>query len=109
VLPVSVILLLAIAWMSAPVANNADCKEVDMAQVNQIIQTRCISCHSSRPTDDVYKVAPNGVVYDTPKDIENKKDLILQRVVLTQTMPLNNKTNMTPEEREAVRCWILAQ
>ena len=49
---------------------------------------------------------PNGVVYDTPADILKKKDGIMQRVVLTQTMPQNNKTNMTPEEREAIRCWI---
>ncbi len=58
------------------------------------------------PTDDVYKVAPNGVKYDTPQEIVAKKELILQRVVLTKTMPQNNKTNMTPEEREMIRCWI---
>lgn len=107
VLPVSIVLLLAIAILSAPVPLTTSCKPVDMTDVNRIVQTRCISCHSSKPTDEVYTVAPNGVVYDTPKDIENKKDLILQRVVLTETMPLNNKTNMTPGERDLIRCWIL--
>ena len=34
-----------------------------------------------------YKAAPNGVMYDTPEDIVRKKDLIMQRVVLTKTMP----------------------
>ncbi|HQU56608.1 MAG TPA: hypothetical protein PLG88_04220, partial [Chitinophagaceae bacterium] len=62
--------------------------------------------HSSQPVDDVYTVAPNGVKFDTPSEILAKKDLILQRVVLTKTMPQNNKTNMTPEEREIIRCWI---
>ncbi|HET9433286.1 MAG TPA: hypothetical protein VFO37_05990, partial [Chitinophagaceae bacterium] len=64
------------------------------------------SCHSSKPTDDVYKVAPNGVKYDTPNDIVKKLDLIMQRTILTKTMPQNNKTNMTEEERDLLRCWI---
>jgi uncharacterized membrane protein len=35
-----------------------------------------------------------------------KKDLIMQHVVFTKTMPQNNKTNITPEERDLIRCWI---
>jgi uncharacterized membrane protein len=54
----------------------------------------------------VFTAPPNGVVYDTPADIIKKLDLIMQRVVVTKTMPQNNKTNMTPEERELIRCWI---
>ena len=67
---------------------------------------RCVSCHSSKPTDDVYKAAPNGVMYDTPEDIVRKKDLIVRRVVLAKTMPQNNKTNITEKERDIIRCWI---
>ncbi|MDZ4796257.1 MAG: urate hydroxylase PuuD [Bacteroidota bacterium] len=106
ILPASIIILLAVAYATAPQVSTAKCKEVGFAEVNAIIQQRCISCHSSKPTDDVYMIAPNGVVYDTPNDIIKKKDLILQRVVITKTMPQNNKTNMTPEERELIRCWI---
>jgi uncharacterized membrane protein len=51
-------------------------------------------------------VAPNGVTYDTPNDIVKKIDLIMQRTVLTKTMPQNNKTNMTEAERDLLRCWI---
>lgn len=106
VLPASVILLLAVAYGTAPKPNNAKCDDVSFAAVNSIVQQRCITCHSSKPTDAVYTSAPNGVKYDTPQEIVNKKDLILQRVVLTKTMPQNNKTNMTLEERELIRCWI---
>lgn len=106
VMPASVILLLAAAYVTRPQIATTECKEVSFAQVNAIIADRCISCHSSRPTDDVYSASPNGVVYDTPDDIIKKKDLIMQRVVVTKTMPLNNKTNMTPEERDLIRCWI---
>ena len=107
VMPVSVIILLAACFVSAPAANPNECRSsVSFAQVNTIIRDRCISCHSAKPTDDVYKVAPNGVMYDTPDDIVKKVDLIMQRTVLTKTMPQNNKTNMTEAERDLLRCWI---
>ena len=107
VMPVSVAILLAACFISAPPKDPNACHgKVDIAEVNAIIQKRCISCHSSKPTDDVNKVAPNGVMYDTPDQIALKKDLIMQRVVVTKTMPQNNKTGMTPEERDMLRCWI---
>jgi uncharacterized membrane protein len=106
ILPASIILLLAAAYVTAPAARGGKCDEVSFAEANNIIRQRCVSCHSSKPTDRVYTSPPNGVIYDTPSDIIKKKDLILQRVVHTATMPLNNKTNMTPEERELIRCWI---
>ena len=106
IMPVSVLILLAVAYATSPQPVNTKCREVSFAEVNAIIQQRCIQCHSSKPTDDVYTAPPNGVVYDTPDDIAKKKDLIMQRVVVTKTMPQNNKTNMTPEERDAIRCWI---
>ena len=106
ILPVSVLVLLAVAYATAPKPYTTKCKEVSFAEVNTIIQQRCISCHSSKPTDDFYTAPPNGVKYDTPQEIIAKKELIMQRVVVTKTMPQNNKTNMTPEERDAIRCWI---
>lgn len=106
ILPVSVLLLLGVCFVTAP-AKPGECKEqVSFTVVNNIIQQRCVQCHSSKPTDDVYTAPPNGVVYDTPDDIVKKKDLIMQRVVITKTMPQNNKTGITPEERELLRCWI---
>jgi len=106
ILPASVLLLLAVSFVTAP-AKPGECKEVvSFTKVNNIIQKRCVSCHSSQPTDDVYTAAPNGVKYDTPEDIVKKKDLIMQRVVITKTMPQNNKTGITPEERDLLRCWI---
>jgi uncharacterized membrane protein len=107
ILPASVALLLAVSFITAPQKNTEACKpNVSFAVINSIINERCVSCHSSKPTDEVYTSPPNGVVYDTPQDIVKKKDLIMQRVVITKTMPQNNKTNITPEERNLIRCWI---
>jgi uncharacterized membrane protein len=106
ILPVSVIILLAVAYATAPQPSNHKCTTISYAEVNAIVQQRCVQCHSSKPTDNVYTAPPNGVKYDTPQEIFAKKDLIMQRVVITKTMPQNNKTNMTPEERDVIRCWI---
>lgn len=107
VLPVSVLILFAAAYISAPQKPNTDCKEtIRFTEVNAIVERRCKSCHSSHPTDDVLTAAPNGVMYNTPQDIVKLKDKIMQRVVVTKTMPQNNKTNMTDEERQIINCWI---
>jgi uncharacterized membrane protein len=107
VLPVSILLLLAVSFITAPPKDNSACnKTISFAEVNMVIQKRCISCHSAKPIDDVYTAPPNGVVYDTPQDIVKMKDKIMQRVVITKTMPQNNKTNITLAERDLIRCWI---
>ncbi|OGX86127.1 hypothetical protein BEN47_13435 [Hymenobacter lapidarius] len=112
VLPASVVLLLGVVFVTAPQSQSGSAaapactEEVTMSRVNLIVQTRCVQCHSSQPTDDVFKSPPNGVVYDTPEDIIRLKDKIMQRVVVTKTMPQNNKTHMTDEERDILKCWI---
>jgi uncharacterized membrane protein len=106
VLPVSALILIAAAFISAPV-KPGECKtNVSIDEAYAIIQQRCVTCHSSKPTDNVFTAPPNGVMYNTPADIIKLKDKIMQRVVVTRTMPQNNKTNMTEEERDVIRCWI---
>jgi uncharacterized membrane protein len=106
VMPVSVLILLAAAYVSAPPKPGECRSNISFAEVNTIVQKRCITCHSVKPTDDVITAPPNGVTYDTPDNLVKLKDKIMQRVVITKTMPQNNKTNMTLEERELIRCWI---
>ncbi|WP_212744921.1 urate hydroxylase PuuD [Hymenobacter jeollabukensis] len=110
VFPLAAGLLLAVAFVTAPKTDAgaaANCTpNVSIAQVQGIVQQRCLRCHSASPTDDVFKSPPNGVVYDSPADIIRLKDKIMQRVVVTKTMPQNNKTGMTQEERDLIRCWI---
>jgi uncharacterized membrane protein len=109
VMPISVLLLLSVAFVTAPAkANYEDCKEiVSFEEINTIINNRCTTCHSANPTDDIWKVAPNGVKYDTAEQIFNLKDKIFQRVVVSKNMPFNNnQTKMTQEERDMINCWI---
>jgi uncharacterized membrane protein len=107
VLPVSILILLGAAFISAPQKNTNTCKpNVGMAEVYAIVQTRCVSCHAAKPTDETLSAPPNGISYETPQVIATLKNEIMQRVVVTKTMPQNNKTGMTEEERNIIRCWI---
>ena len=110
VLPISILLLLAVALVTAPKISTEKCaEEVTFEQVNAIIQKRCIVCHSATPADAVWKVAPNGVKYDTKEQIFSLKDKIFQRVVVSKNMPFANQTGMTQEERDVIACWVQQQ
>lgn len=107
VIPIAVIILFSTIFITAPELVGGECDEVSFTEIYPIIQERCVTCHSASPTDDVWTAPPNGVVYDTPQDIVKLTDKIMQRVVITKDMPQNNKTGITPEERDKIRCWIL--
>ena len=77
-----------------------------MNGIQPIFNQRCVQCHSSHPTDDVQKIAPNGVMFETAEQIQKMTDKILLRAVNTHTMPQGNKTKMTDQERELIGRWI---
>jgi uncharacterized membrane protein len=107
ILPIAVLILIATCFITAPSKNTSECKStISITQVTAIVKLRCIQCHSHKPTDDIISAPPNGIVYETPLDIIKLKDKIMQRVVITKSMPQNNKTNMTQDERDIIRCWI---
>jgi uncharacterized membrane protein len=107
ILPLASFILLGAAFMTAPVKNDKECKDnLTSTDVMPIIREKCAVCHGAKPTDDIYTAPPNGVIYETPADIIKLKDKIMQRVVVTKTMPPNNKTNITEEERHLIGCWI---
>jgi uncharacterized membrane protein len=108
VMPVSALILLAAAYITSPqLKENKNKTVVAFNEIYPIIQNRCISCHSAKPTNKMYASPPNGVNYDTPENIVKLKDKIMQRVVITKTMPQNNETNMTEDERELIGNWII--
>ena len=107
--PAAAIGLIGLAMITAPKTNVSSCDEdeiVTIAQVQEIINNRCISCHSINPTDPEQAFAPNGMMFDTPEQILLNVQRIKVRAVLTNTMPQGNKTNMTEEERNLLGCWI---
>jgi uncharacterized membrane protein len=79
---------------------------VFFAEAREIINRRCLSCHSAYPTDGAFTTAPLGVTFDTPEQIANRAERIRARAVETRTMPLANQTGMTDRERDALARWI---
>ncbi len=99
----------AMMWMTAPrVATMpaASGPKVAFAEAYAIVQTRCYSCHSANPTDDIFKVAPLGVMFDSPEKAKAFAPRIYERSVAQKTMPFLNKTQMTDEERATLGRWI---
>ncbi|MGZ3711264.1 MAG: urate hydroxylase PuuD [Bdellovibrionota bacterium] len=88
----------------APTAVTFD--RIEFAQVHAIMQNRCLACHSTHPTDDVWKSAPNGVIFESEEQVRAKGDKIHLHVVMAKSMPLGNKTNMTEEERAVFAKWL---
>ena len=78
------------------------------AEVRGVVVQRCLPCHSQFPSDRTFGAAPAGVAFDTPEAIARFAERIRVRAVETQTMPLGNKTGITPEERALLGRWIAA-
>jgi uncharacterized membrane protein len=95
------------AFFSAPKAAAGGAVPAFSA-VRAVINARCLPCHSAYPADRTFGAAPAGVAFDTPESIARLAERIRVRAVETQTMPLTNKTGMTPEERALLARWIAA-
>jgi uncharacterized membrane protein len=98
---------IAVVIMATPRARVAtSTNTVSFAQVRNVINTRCLTCHSAFPTDDIFRTAPNGIMFDTPQQIEVASPRIVERAAVQQTMPPGNKTGITDSEREILRRWV---
>ena len=86
----------------------ASASPVSFAAVRGVITQRCQPCHSQWQTDRTLGPAPGGVTFDTPESIARLAARIRVRAVETKTMPLANRTGMTPDERDLLARWIAA-
>jgi uncharacterized membrane protein len=102
--------LVALIWMTSPAPTAAAMSDVpSFDEVHAIFENRCLQCHSSHPTDDVWKSAPKGVIFETEAQIKMHGAHVFENVVVAKTMPLGNKTQMTDEERAIIGRWLSAQ
>jgi uncharacterized membrane protein len=78
---------------------------VDFAQVKQVIDARCVSCHAAKPSFQGFTEPPKGVMLDTPELVRARALQIHQQSVLAKAMPPGNLTGMTDDERALVDRW----
>jgi uncharacterized membrane protein len=101
----ALLLLLAMVWWLRPVASTGMAAgQVSAAQISEVIQRRCIACHSSKPTQPGFAEAPLGILLESPEQILTRAERIAF-TVQTRYMPLGNLTGMTDAERATVASW----
>jgi uncharacterized membrane protein len=87
-------------------AAHVEGQEVPFARAWQIVQTRCVTCHAEKPLNGAFPAAPAGVAFDTPEALHRWAPRMYVRAVETKTMPQQNMTAMTDEERADLGRWI---
>ncbi|MEM8551302.1 MAG: urate hydroxylase PuuD [Pseudomonadota bacterium] len=71
----------------------------------EIVEARCVTCHAAEPSWPGMVVAAAGVQLHTVELMRRNAAGILAQSVMTHAMPLGNVTQMTEEERAALKAW----
>ncbi len=94
------VLVALIVWLKpAPVAAVALPETVSFAQVQPIIEQRCVMCHGAA-------LQSKGVRLDSPAEMKAHAQAVYQQVVVSKIMPMNNATGITEEERAIIGKWF---
>jgi uncharacterized membrane protein len=101
----AVLILVVLAAVLAPRPQASAAGGIDFAQVRNVINARCTSCHSATPVHPAFPAAPLGVMFDTDEQIDGDAARIHQQTVVTRVMPIGNLTAMTDEERSIIDQW----
>jgi len=106
-LAAGLLILAAVAVLIAPIAGK-DSGGVTLAAVKQVVDARCVTCHSEKPTFQGFAQPPKGILLDTPERIQALKLQIHQQAVLAKAMPPGNLTGITDGERQLIDRWFRA-
>jgi len=94
--------VVASATASAPAnsaaAVGATAQNVSFEQVKGVVAQRCAMCHSAA-------MASKGISFDSPDSIKRHAQQMYQQAVVLKLMPLNNATQITPDERNLIKRW----
>ena len=99
-----VALLAVTIYATAPApqpAAVASAAPVSFAEVQGIVQQRCVLCHGPA-------MQSKGLRFDTPDQIAAHAQQMYQQAVVLKAMPMNNATGITDAERAALGRWFLA-
>ena len=110
ILVASVVATIMLAVAIAPRATEITAEQknqiVTDAEITQVIVQRCGSCHAELPTDNIFTIAPAGVIFSDIASIKQWAPRIKARVVDAKDMPFMNKTEMTDQERLKLALWL---
>jgi len=102
---ISVALLVVMLIYLRPIPVEVDASaSISDAQIQEVMNARCVSCHALKPTQAGFAQAPLGLLFETQEQVRNNAANIA-RVVASRYMPIGNLTQMTDAERELVATW----
>jgi uncharacterized membrane protein len=97
----ALLLALGVALAPAPSTVVASKEPVRFAQVQAVVEQRCVLCHNAQ-------VQQKNVALHTPVLIEQHAQAIYQQAVVLKLMPMNNATQITDTERALIGRWFEA-
>tara|TARA_B100000029_G_scaffold87133_1_gene77232 strand:- start:495 stop:1697 length:1203 start_codon:yes stop_codon:yes gene_type:complete len=103
--PVVAVLTIVLILFLSPSREIGD-REVTDAKAFSILETHCTSCHAKSPADPAFQVAPAGLYLESLDELKLHASRILTQAVMSEAMPLGNRTGMTKIEREELGLWI---
>ena len=80
---------------------------IPFAQVESVIQQRCVQCHAAKTT--LVPSAGKGVLLETAEQIETHASAIYMQSAVGRAMPLGNLTKMTDGERQLIAAWYVTR
>lgn len=116
ILVIALVALAGLAFLMAPPSAQTAVSEerssamaaVSTAQIDDILQARCATCHATNPSSTMFNAAPAGLLYERSEQLLATAD----RAVISMRsgyMPLGNMTGMTDEERALLIDWVAAR
>ncbi|WP_193367845.1 urate hydroxylase PuuD [Pelagibius marinus] len=113
--------LAALVWLSAQPATSLDAaalpEGIELAElshedlgleVENVVLSRCSMCHAAEPLWEGVRVAPKGVMLETPAQIRAQARKIEMQAVATHAMPPGNVTFIEEGERQVLAAWLAA-
>ena len=102
---IGIVLLLAmVVYLMPSMPEGNQSTSVSDAQVQPVVNDRCVACHAQSPTQPGFVSPPLGVILETIEQIEQHA-VKIATTVQTRYMPLANLTQMTDEERALIASW----
>ncbi|MCP3459119.1 MULTISPECIES: urate hydroxylase PuuD [unclassified Bradyrhizobium] len=103
--------VIAIGFLSAAgpreVKTGALAAQPTLANVEEIVMSRCSMCHAAEPVWSGIVTAPKGILLDAPQHIQRNIRLIGRVAAWSSAMPPGNITEMTGEERAVLAAYIM--
>jgi len=92
-------------WLAPPPPSAAQkaaaARPVGYAEVRAVLDQRCVVCHNAQ-------VQQKNVALHTAELLQQHAQPVYQQAVVLRTMPLNNATQITDDERMLVKRWYEA-